>query len=1019
MSTHLSSNAVWLLLLLIVPLCQLTRVIIEDIPSPDKCETDEFFNTASLTCIPCGANFTSTADGVSCECKPGFKKTRQVGSRPYQINLVDQEIDVFTCQQCAADEEVTPDGWDCVKCFDDDVTDDTSVSIDPETLQCAPDQCIPGGNKVQPYLQYRSASGQLATDSTPTCPECASFFKADPSASRCIRCSSDFQFLGFDNCDCGDGENSIGQGRLCLPTESNIVETNDNSEFNIFYQEENQQPTVSPLLENTLLPKLYNCTYYKDIPSCQVFLNYCALTMYAGLEGDDATTTDKTSACTMYQRYQSVEDNGNIDGYTMPPFKWSDPDILNINQFSDDYTMGTGSNSDWFRVVAYKYALDGTYMGLVEVWKNGEFQLCKDGQYSLQLAYKFGKQYERTCNLRVRSLVDDVTTYFYEPYIQFTDNGQEKLYALPVVLNRIRDNPSTSNDAFRRFFLVDNVSGKDENGEGGGEILGSYVSNILLFYAKEELATGEKANVYIALEYSPITKSDYDQDNTVETKWRSLFRQKYKNFNRSIGICVGLFGGLVIFWSFFKINSWRKRAGGFTIDLFSILKFIIYWFGLSADVFFLILFFASFYLLFSWRNQNTLFILLPVSVKSVEPFTIYLSTTVILKIVEIIHFVTSQCMIDIFFIDWERPKEGGNKMSADGKSVGTGSSVSIWRTYFVANEWNEIQTIRKTNVFFQLMASLFFLEVLNFKEYGRSDPSNDLFPNDQYFNSPYNPMLRFAIGCSVYIGIGLLQFIFEVLFYSRFIEDPFNQFVDLCSISNISAFIMSQKLYGYYIHGRSVHGFADANLAQLALLMQKEQDDLRGTRGLLPDSDIQVFEMSLPRNLRIAYRKLFSPPAPSLASKAAAASRDQPDAAGGALAQLDPQTRKSIEGYNQLNQFLAAFINRNIPDCDFEVRDRPFLEKILDTEFQEVSDTRGIFYNNDSHAFDKVLFYGNEMTLFLFDVILFGWLDNRLENFVLAAIFVYIVQQGIVKLRSTLGQINLAKKTLVDERFLI
>ena len=114
-------------------------------------------------------------------------------------------------------------------------------------------------------------------------------------------------------------------------------------------------------------------------------------------------------------------------------------------------------------------------------------------------------------------------------------------------------------------------------------------------------------------------------------------------------------------------------------------------------------------------------------------------------------------MIDIFFIDWERPKEGGNKMSADGKSVGTGSSVSIWRTYFVANEWNEIQTIRKTNVFFQLMATLFFLEVLNFKEFGRSDPSNDLFPNDQYYDSPYNPMLRFAIGCSVYIGIGLLQ----------------------------------------------------------------------------------------------------------------------------------------------------------------------------------------------------------------------------------------------------------------------
>lgn len=38
--------------------------------------------------------------------------------------------------------------------------------------------------------------------------------------------------------------------------------------------------------------------------------------------------------------------------------------------------------------------------------------------------------------------------------------------------------------------------------------------------------------------------------------------------------------------------------------------------------------------------------------------------------------------------------------------------VSIWRTYFIANEWNEIQTVRKINPVFQVLAVLFFLEVL-------------------------------------------------------------------------------------------------------------------------------------------------------------------------------------------------------------------------------------------------------------------------------------------------------------------
>ncbi len=49
--------------------------------------------------------------------------------------------------------------------------------------------------------------------------------------------------------------------------------------------------------------------------------------------------------------------------------------------------------------------------------------------------------------------------------------------------------------------------------------------------------------------------------------------------------------------------------------------------------------------------------------------------------------------------------------SGSGEAKSQASPVSIWRTYFVANEWNEIQTIRKINPTFQVIAVLFFLEV--------------------------------------------------------------------------------------------------------------------------------------------------------------------------------------------------------------------------------------------------------------------------------------------------------------------
>ena len=41
----------------------------------------------------------------------------------------------------------------------------------------------------------------------------------------------------------------------------------------------------------------------------------------------------------------------------------------------------------------------------------------------------------------------------------------------------------------------------------------------------------------------------------------------------------------------------------------------------------------------------------------------------------------------------------------------TEPSVSIWRTYFVANEWNEIQTARKISNLFQIVLTVLFLNV--------------------------------------------------------------------------------------------------------------------------------------------------------------------------------------------------------------------------------------------------------------------------------------------------------------------
>ena len=41
------------------------------------------------------------------------------------------------------------------------------------------------------------------------------------------------------------------------------------------------------------------------------------------------------------------------------------------------------------------------------------------------------------------------------------------------------------------------------------------------------------------------------------------------------------------------------------------------------------------------------------------------------------------------------------------------------------------------------------------------------------------------------------------------------EFVDLCSTCNISVFLMTHDNFGYYIHGRGVHGPSDVGLRRM------------------------------------------------------------------------------------------------------------------------------------------------------------------------------------------------------------
>ncbi len=106
--------------------------------------------------------------------------------------------------------------------------------------------------------------------------------------------------------------------------------------------------------------------------------------------------------------------------------------------------------------------------------------------------------------------------------------------------------------------------------------------------------------------------------------------------------------------------------------------------------------------------------------------------------------------MDIFFLDWERPRG----QASDPSQKGAEAPVSIWRTYFIANEWNEIQTTRKINHLFQIFAVVFFLHVVGLENITTADPRSDFHHHEGEYYAPYSKIFRFAVSGLVFVLCG-------------------------------------------------------------------------------------------------------------------------------------------------------------------------------------------------------------------------------------------------------------------------
>lgn len=491
-------------------------------------------------------------------------------------------------------------------------------------------------------------------------------------------------------------------------------------------------------------------------------------------------------------------------------------------------------------------------------------------------------------------------------------------------------------------------------------------------------------------------------------------------------------------WSLVKCYNVQKYHGLVKLDIYSLILFIILSCDILANIITLVslIMLASLFVALKWQSIGLQVFAPNDDLES--SLLINMQLAFVFKLIGLIYKLYIRLRADTFFIDWERPKmltsaqilkhssyynnksntaTDGNKNLADKNNASnqflidgsittiTGSlsssplsqqqqqqqpQTSFWRPYTVINRWIELQTKRRLNLTFHLILFVCILEWSQLTNLATADSNWDIHTtsnsrrhngDDHYQQqvphlTPCTSLaFRLLILSTVYMSLACLQVAYLRLIHESMIRSSVREFVDLCSVANVSLFSMLYPRFGYYIHGRNANGSGDCSILEMNALLEREERDLCSKRGLAPNSDHQTFILILPRIINDHYRKLLF--------------RNDQQTMGGAfnannrlLSSVNNQSRANFNGISDnilksaitltssstgaaptplsssssfssnraiietivarnraINLFLTNFLDHIYKDIDYMIRERRRFESILmDVDFNNLDD---------------------------------------------------------------------------------
>ena len=838
---------------------------------------------------------------------------------------------------------------------------------------------------------------------------------------------------------------------------------------------------ISDWFANNLIEQAHLCNNYGNTTACNAVANACVLAMYSSSHAACklyAGMRDKRTASQYHQTDASTKVNPKLDwSETLPWLYYSTGDYASRTDVGLTMSFSVPAEDEYDVVsnlvfVLSVSTLSGEWLGFRPVGKL--LQLCGGREDDLQAWARFGTNYFNDCSLPVADALDAARgmgistageTLFFDLYLQDlgglapTANAwPERLYPVPIKVSNIAENSNAAldDDTFvRRFFVIDETAGV----ASGTEKAVTYMKNIKFTITAR---SDEKSKIYpptVSITYASRDPSfaytvedsvgfqcEYTVDDSFWTTWDNVF------------ITAMVFSGA--YWAYGMMRVSRRRI---TRDADSSLMMYAVGTGAAcvAGGLAVVLIFGGLYWFLFFKAQQEVYTVVPMDSDSrVKMFKEVLDAAVGLAAVGMAYTIAWQCNYDIFFLDWEKPRATttpqGHMMNAP---------VSTWRKMFIANEWNELQTERLTSRAFTLTLMLLFLLGLDWQNMCVIEPT--LATDDPKPYQVQSMLLRFALAAILMCVIVLCQVVYKIVWHHNYVEHPILQFVDLLTMANMSIILLDDECSGYYLHGRSLMTFSDTSMQELMAQMRREEEMQVSARGLVPSAaraelaENQVFELYITKELRMAYEsKLLRRiqeaaamqgggmmgAAGSLASRggrprgggmAGSMGRNeygrgggggwggQGGGTGGGMMGGGGSTLASdqtLAAAEEIGDIFKQLINFTEANASSFVLERPFFDRILNMPPESVSMMQGaspVFYHDFQMNFQKVMFYGIELQLMIFDLLVFTALDKEFNSFAIAAFLTWLVGIFVDHFRQSFGETNISRKSLIDGRFLI